>query len=33
MNQPLQVYLEEAERKRLEAWVRRRGWTMHRRSA
>ena len=28
MNRPLQVYLEEAERKRLEAGVRRRGWTM-----
>ena len=28
MTRPLQVYLEEAERERLEAWVRRRGWTM-----
>ena len=28
MSRPLQVYLEDAERKRLEAWVRRRGWTM-----
>jgi hypothetical protein len=28
MSRPLQVYLDEADRKRLEAWAGRRGWTM-----
>ena len=28
MSRPLQVHLDDAERKRLEAWVRRKGWTM-----
>jgi hypothetical protein len=28
MSRPLQVYLDEAERERLEAWVHRKGWTM-----
>jgi hypothetical protein len=27
MNRPLQVYLDRDELERLEAWVRRRGWT------
>jgi hypothetical protein len=27
MSRPLQVYFEEAEMERLEAWARRRGWT------
>ena len=27
MSRPLQVYLEEAEFQRLDAWARRRGWT------
>ena len=27
MNRPLQVYLDEAELARLEAWAQRRGWT------
>jgi hypothetical protein len=27
MSRPLQVYLDEAELKKLEAWARRRGWT------
>jgi hypothetical protein len=27
MSRPLQVYLEEAELERLEAWARRHGWT------
>ena len=27
MSRPVQVYLDEAEIRRLEAWARRRGWT------